>query len=101
MHKEVVAAVVLKNCHGLIEPQPPRPRHMTVQLYGRTRTTVHCPNQMNELKLWCYLEGDRLYFSVLISPSETIDDLKKLIYKAKEKSFGCNAVDLILKKVRY
>jgi len=55
---------------------------------------------MNELKLWCYFEGDISYFSVFISPSETIDDLRKLIYKEKDKSIRCNAVELTLTKVR-
>jgi len=56
---------------------------------------------MSNLKLWCYFDGDTSYFSVFISPSETIDDLRKLIYKEKDKSIGCNAVDLTLTKVRY
>ena len=31
-----------------------------------------------EMTLWCYIEGERDIFSVSISPSDTIDRLKKL-----------------------
>jgi Crinkler effector protein N-terminal domain len=56
---------------------------------------------MTELtKLWCYIEGDRKIFSVVISPGQPIADLKEDIYK--QGSFvGCNPKDLILVKVRY
>jgi len=57
---------------------------------------------MNELKLWCYIEGDRSYFNVSILSSQTIYDLQKRIHDERKKHFDrCDAADLILKKVRY
>ena len=56
---------------------------------------------MSKLKLWYYIEGHPRYFSVFISPSETIDVLTREIYRENDKSLRCNAVDLTLTKVRY
>jgi len=41
---------------------------------------------MSKLKLWCYIEGHPRYFSVFISPSETIEDLTDEIYRKNDKS---------------
>lgn len=62
--------------------------------------------EIDELKLWCYIEGmrDRDYFSVSIPITQSINDLNKKIYNLnkQEKSFtGFDARDLILTKVRY
>ena len=56
---------------------------------------------MSNLKLWCYFDGDTSYFSVFISPSETIEDLTDEIYRKNDKSIRCNAAHLTLTKVRY
>jgi len=56
---------------------------------------------MDKVKLWYCIEGDPIYSSVSIPSSQTIDDLKKLIYNEKDKSLRCNAADLILTKVHY
>jgi len=57
---------------------------------------------MDELKLWCCVEGDRSYFQLYFI-FDTIFHLKKRIYDEKDKSFNfrCNAADLILTKVGY
>ena len=54
-------------------------------------------------KLWCYIEGQRTYFEVSISPHCDVDDLKTQIFT---EGFGkpfvrCNATDLTLTKVCY
>ena len=55
-----------------------------------------------ELTLWCYVEGDRNYFSVSIPPNHSIHELKTRIYAKRNNSFvGCDAMDLNLAKVRY
>jgi len=59
---------------------------------------------MNELKLWCYVEGGHpySYFEVTILSSQTIYNLQEQIYGEVDKSFvGYDAADLILTKVRY
>ena len=62
----------------------------------------HSPNQMAELQLWCYVEGDHIYFDVSISSSQTISRLKDLIHGKKPNFFGSrDASDLILSKVRH
>ena len=50
-------------------------------------------------KLWCYIEGENVFFGVHISSSDTVDDLKEVIH-AKGLHTGY-ARDLTLTKVRY
>ena len=54
--------------------------------------------------LWCCIEGERDIYSVSISPTHTIIDLKNEIYNGSSSSrsfVGCGAKDLTLRKVRY
>ena len=52
--------------------------------------------------LWYYIDRERDFSSVSVSPNETIDDLKKKIHRDVPTSFsGCDAKHLILTKVRY
>jgi len=74
--------------------------------YPSPLSTTSRPMEIDELKLWCYIEGmrDRDYFSVSIPITQSINDLNKKIYNLnkQEKSFtGFDARDLILTKVRY
>jgi len=52
--------------------------------------------------LWCYVEGDRALFRVVISSTKIIDDLKDSI-KEKRRNLlqGVDAPSLTLTKVRY
>ncbi|KAH9963845.1 hypothetical protein BC827DRAFT_1154326 [Russula dissimulans] len=59
-------------------------------------------NDMDEIKLWCCVEGDPNYFRVSVSPSQFIDDLKKQIYNEKAQYFArlrVGAPSLMLTKV--
>ncbi|KAF8490351.1 hypothetical protein F5888DRAFT_1129431 [Russula emetica] len=52
-------------------------------------------------ELWCYIQGERDYFRVSISPNHTINDLKKQIYDEQLVQFivQCSPSDLTLTKV--
>jgi len=53
-------------------------------------------------KLWYYIHGQPGLLRVSVSPNETIFELKKKIHTDSPNSFaGCDAVNLILTKVRY
>jgi len=53
-------------------------------------------------KLWFYIHGKNNLSYVSVSLDETIFDLKNKIHTASPNSFaGCDAVDLILTKVRF
>jgi hypothetical protein len=59
---------------------------------------------MDELTLWCYVQGDPRYFPVSIPSSQTIHELKERIYDKKHNFFsgrGHDAADLDLTKVCY
>jgi len=57
---------------------------------------------MEELKLWCTIEGYNRYFRVSIPSSQIIQDLIKNIYNTAPNFFtGWDLMDLILNKVRY
>ncbi len=52
--------------------------------------------------LWCYVEGDKTLFRVIISSTKITDDLKKSIKEEKSNLLqGVDASSLILTKVRY
>ncbi len=53
-------------------------------------------------KLWCYVEGERNFFSVSISPDQTIYGLKKQIKEERSNLFlGVDAAIIALSKVCY
>jgi len=57
---------------------------------------------IDELKLWCYVAGKTDYFRVSIPISQSIYELKEIIYTESDRSFtGYDAPDLVLTKVRY
>jgi len=57
---------------------------------------------MEELRLWCSIEGYDRYFRVSISSSQIIQDLAEKIYNTTPNFFtGRDRTDLILHKVRY
>jgi len=60
---------------------------------------------MEELRLWCSIEGYGRYFRVSISSSQVIvQDLAEKIYNTTPNFFtraGWDIMDLILHKVRY
>lgn len=56
---------------------------------------------MEELELWCCLEGDCSYFQVSILPSKNIYALKEKIYNTQRYQNTVRVQDLILHKVRY
>jgi len=52
-------------------------------------------------ELWYYIDGKRNISSVVVSPNETILQLKRMIHTDSNKTFTeYNAQDLILTKVR-
>jgi hypothetical protein len=52
--------------------------------------------------LWCYVEGDKNLFGVIISSTTTIDILKISIKESKSNFLqGVDASNLTLTKVRY
>jgi len=55
-------------------------------------------------ELWFFIDGKRSVSAILVSPNETIHNVKMKIYKAADLTFTrleCNARDPILTKVRY
>ena len=57
---------------------------------------------MTEQQLWCYIEGQRTYVKVFISPREIVEELMKQIYDQHAKFIvECSYTSLILTKVCY
>lgn len=57
---------------------------------------------MEELRLWCSIEGYNRYFRVSIPSSQIIQDLTMKIYNMAPNFFtGWDFMDLILHKVSY
>jgi hypothetical protein len=52
-------------------------------------------------ELWYYIHGKREVSSVVVSPNETIVNLKRKIHDDGGPFDGCKAPDIILTKVRY
>jgi Crinkler effector protein N-terminal domain len=53
-------------------------------------------------RLWCFVEGDDVLFSVVVSSAEPISELKYLIKEKKRISLkGLDPSGLTLWKVRY
>jgi hypothetical protein len=54
-------------------------------------------------ELWCYIQGDHIYFPVEASSNVSIGKLKEQIFaEGTSKDFaGCSAKDLTLTKVCY
>jgi hypothetical protein len=50
----------------------------------------------NEIKLWCWVQGDEVYrvFDIQIKPSDTISTLKRLI-RDEKPSFQHIAADIL------
>ena len=54
-------------------------------------------------ELWCYIEGDTVVFSVFVSTTTSVDELKEMIKETKKNNTlrTVDASDLTLTKVGY
>ncbi len=64
----------------------------------------HWPNDMTDVKLWCFVEGQTRYFDVYTPPNQDISYLKRQICAEGVHFFAQRHLDashLTLTKVRY